>query len=125
MELPMSDDWFVLALEAVDDAAREVHASVDSVVAMLRDAAGKHSEGSPLHAVVAALVESGGRSARLAPTLAYERFEAAVTAYRSQAIRALVDEEGMSFTEIGRLTGVSRQMVARLYRSAQEQAGTG
>jgi hypothetical protein len=108
----MSDDWFVLAVEAVDAAARDVHA------AMLKDAVEERSGGSSVQAVVAGLVDRGGRNARLAPTVAYERFEATLTAYRARAIRALVDEEGLSFTDVGRLTGVSRQMVARLYRSA-------
>jgi hypothetical protein len=114
----MSDDWFVLAVEAVEAAAQEVHASVDGVVAMLKNAVEERSGGSSVQVVVAGLVERGGRDARLAPTVAYERFEAALTAYRARAIRALVDEEGLSFTDVGRLTGVSRQMVARLYRSA-------
>lgn len=120
----MSDDWFVLAVEAVDAAAQEVHVSVDSVVGMLKDAANARTGGASVQAVVAGLVDRGGRQARLAPTVAYEQFLAALTAYRGQAIVALVDEEGLSFTEVGRLTGVSRQMVARLYRSAKEHPGT-
>jgi hypothetical protein len=114
----MSDDWFLLAVRVVDAAAADLHAAVDSVVDLLREAADQRSGGLPVQAVVAGLVDRGGRDARLAPTLAFERFEGALTAYRARAIRALVDEEGLTFTEVGRLTGVSRQMVARLYRSA-------
>jgi hypothetical protein len=120
----MCDDWFVSAVQAVEATARDVHESVDGVVEMLKDAAEERSGGSSVHAVVAGLVDKGGRDARLAPTVAYERFEAAVTAYRARAITALVDEEGLSFTAVGRLTGVSRQMVARLYRSSEERSGT-
>ena len=116
----MSDDWFEVAVRAVEAAATDVHAAVDDVVGMLRHAADERSEGTRLQAVVAGLVDGGGREARLAPTVAYDRFEAAVTAYRARAIRALVDEEGLSFTDVGRLTGVSRQMVARLYQSVEE-----
>ena len=40
----------------------------------------------------------------------------AVTEYRAHVIRSLVDDEHLSFSEIGDVIGVSRQMVARLYR---------
>ena len=36
--------------------------------------------------------------------------------YRAGLIRAMVDDEKLSFTAVGRRLGVSRQMVARLYR---------
>ena len=36
--------------------------------------------------------------------------------YRVGLIRAMVDEEELSFTEVGRRLSVSRQMIAKLYR---------
>lgn len=116
----MSDDWFVSAVQAAATAAEDVHAAVDSVVEMLWQAAAERAGGSPVQTVVAGLVDQGGRVARLAPTVAFGRFEAAVTAYRARAIQAMVDEEGLSYVAVARLTGVSRQMVARLYRSVGE-----
>jgi hypothetical protein len=50
--------------------------------------------------------------------VAFREFEAAVTDYRASMIRALVDEDHLTFTEVGELTEASRQMVARLYRRA-------
>ena len=116
----MSEDWFATAVHVVETAAVEVHEALDSVVGLLRKAAVERTAGLPVQVVVTHLVERGGRDARLAPTVAAERFESAVTAYRARAIRALVDEEGLSFTAVARLTGVSRQMVARLYRTAHD-----
>jgi hypothetical protein len=110
-----------MSVEAVEAAARDAHAALDRVVAMLRQAARERTASSTVHTVVAGLVDKGGRDARLAPTVAFAQFEAVVTAYRARAIRAMVDEEGLSFTAVGRLTGVSRQMVARLYRSSSER----
>jgi DNA invertase Pin-like site-specific DNA recombinase len=72
--------------------------------------------GDGLVDIIPALVARGGRETRLAPTRAYHAFERAITAYRARAIRELVDDEHMTYTEIAELIGVSRQMVARLYR---------
>ena len=55
-------------------------------------------------------------SARLRSSAAIDAFEHAVMVYRVGLIRAMVDEEKLSFSEVGRRMGVSRQMIARLYR---------
>jgi hypothetical protein len=73
--------------------------------------------GADLVQTVHRLNELGGRETRLAPTAAFREFERAMTAYRATAIRLLVDDNGMSFSDVGKLIGVSRQMVARLYRA--------
>ena len=72
----MPDDWFVVAVRAVEAAATDVHTAVDDVVDMLRRAGAEHSEGTPVHAVVAALVDRGGRrldSRPRSPTTASRR----------------------------------------------------
>jgi hypothetical protein len=46
---------------------------------------------------------------------AINAFENAVAVYRGGLIRAMVDEEKLTFTEVGRILGVSRQMASRLY----------
>jgi predicted DNA-binding protein (UPF0251 family) len=50
--------------------------------------------------------------------LAFRELERAVADYRASKVRALVDEEQLTFTEVAKLTGVSRQIVARLYKGA-------
>jgi predicted DNA-binding protein (UPF0251 family) len=44
-----------------------------------------------------------------------EEYEHAVMLFRRGMVRALVDEGGLSLTEVARRMGVSRQGVARLY----------
>jgi predicted HTH domain antitoxin len=72
--------------------------------------------GVPVSEIVADLISQGGREARLRSSAAIEAFEHAVMVYRVGLIRAMVDEEKLSFAEVARLMGVSRQMIARLYR---------
>ena len=49
---------------------------------------------------------------------AQRAFDDAFTAARAEGIRLLVDDEGLSLTEVGRVVGRSRQFVTRLYRRA-------
>jgi hypothetical protein len=112
----MSDDWYLGSIDQVQRAADDLHASLDVVVDALADARTARVAGDGLVDIIRALVDRGGREARLAPTQAFHAFEQSITAYRARAIRALVDDEHMTYTEIAELIGVSRQMVARLYR---------
>jgi hypothetical protein len=81
----------------------------------LEDARRERAARVDLVAIVQHLKDQGGRETRLAPTVAFREFEQALTAYRATAIRILVDETGMTYSAVGELIGVSRQMVARLY----------
>jgi DNA-directed RNA polymerase specialized sigma24 family protein len=112
----MSDDWYMDSIDRVQRAADDLHASLDVVMDALADARTARAAGDGLVDIVGGLVARGGRETRLAPTRAFRAFEQAVTAYRARTIRALVDGERMTYTEIAELLGVSRQMVARLYR---------
>jgi hypothetical protein len=108
-------------IAALDDAARAVAGlkdAVDPLLKALTQARASRHAGVPLPEVVAGLVEAGGRELRLTPSRACRELERSLTTYRAVAIRELVDEDGLTFTEIAKLTGVSRQMVGRLYRSA-------
>jgi len=58
--------------------------------------------------------EMDGTRAGVVSSLA--RFSRAYAACRSEAIKALVDEEGRTLTDVARLTGHSRQRVSELYR---------
>jgi hypothetical protein len=111
------DDPVLAAIDEVVRAGAGVHEAVDPVVDALLEARAARAAGMPLPKIVGGLVERGGRSLRLTPALALREMERAVTAYRVAAIRELVDEHGLTFTEIAELTGVSRQMVGRLYKS--------
>lgn len=114
----MSQDPVVEALDEVEAAAAMLHQAVDAVTHELMRARELRRGGKPMTAIVQQLVMAGGRQLRMMPMGAAAEFERAVTAYRAAAIKDLVDDEGMTFTQVAAMTGVSRQMVARLYRAA-------
>jgi hypothetical protein len=113
----MDDDWYVTAVDQVVSAADQLHSSLQRVVDLLSIARGERLAGRDVTEIVTGLVDGGGRDVRLTPTVAFDHFERAVTMYRARTIRALIDEKGMTFTAVATLTGVSRQMIARLYQA--------
>jgi hypothetical protein len=112
-------------VDQVACAADQLYSSLQRVVDRLAIAREERLAGRDLIDIVGGLVDDGGRGIRLAPTVAFDDFERAVTMYRARTIRALVDEKGMTFTAVASLTGVSRQMIARLYRADVKDRGTG
>jgi hypothetical protein len=112
----LAEDWYAASIDRVEAAARSVHEAVDAVVAALAAARQERLAGRPLPAIVESLVARGGKETRRSADDAFREYTKAVTAYRAAAIQALVDEDGMTLSEVARITGVSRQMVARLYR---------
>jgi hypothetical protein len=119
----MSEDWYVDAIDAVQSAAAVLHETLDRNVATLLVARQERAEGMALRRIVERLVERGGTASRRSVDEAFRAYSDAVTAYRAVVIRALVDEEEMTLTEIASLTGVSRQMVGRLRRAAEADDG--
>jgi CRP-like cAMP-binding protein len=115
----MSDDLYVDSIDKVEEAANELLASIVGMFEQLGQARRERLAGVDLVSIIRELVAHGGRQSRLAPTIAFRKLEQAVTDYRATAIRELVDEQHMTFSQIGELTGVSRQMVARLYRQTE------
>jgi hypothetical protein len=115
---PVSGDPYVEAVDEVTSAADRLHKSVDRLVQQLAGARGQRLAGADMLDIVSLLVDAGWRDARRAPTADFKEFQQALTACRACAARGLVDDEGLSFTSVSLLTGVSRQMVARLYRAA-------
>jgi len=114
------DDWYVASIDDVQRSAENLKAAIDRAMDALLEARSSRLAGVGLVDIVHGLVAGGGRDTRLGPTRAFNAWEGAIAAYRAQTVRALVDEEHMTFTEIGKLTGVSRQMVARLYQAAAD-----
>jgi hypothetical protein len=112
----LAGDWYVRSVERIEAAADELRSAIDGVVESLQVAGRQRSQDLPLVDIVRRLNARGGREHRLEPTVAFRHFESAVTAYRAEAVRALVDDDGLTFSAIAQLLGVSRQMVARLYR---------
>ena len=116
------DDWYVASIDEVQRSAEELKAAIDDAMDALLEARSSRLAGVGLVDIVQGLVAGGGRETRLGPTHAFKAWEAAINAYRAQAVRALVDEDHMTYTQIGKLIGVSRQMVARLHQAAANES---
>ncbi|HEV7526998.1 MAG TPA: hypothetical protein VGP92_18720 [Acidimicrobiia bacterium] len=113
----MSQDWYLDAIERVQSSAAVVHQALDHVVETLAHAGDVRLSGGPLSEIVEGLSRNGA-GIRRAVDDAFRLYADSITAYRSTVIRALVDDEGMTHADIARMTGVSRQMVGRLYHGA-------
>jgi hypothetical protein len=110
-------DWYVESIEEIERTAAALHDAVDSTVIMLRRARAERLHGAGVTQVVERLMADGLPETRRQADEAFAAYTAAITRYRARAIRALVDDEGMTLSEVARLTGVSPQAVGRLYRS--------
>jgi len=113
-----SKDWWIASIDKIQGVANDLHGAIESVMDALYEARSRRLAGVGDLDIAKGLVARGGRETRLGPTVAFREFEAALTDCRASMIRALVDEEHMTFTDVGELIGVTRQMVARLYRRA-------
>jgi len=116
--MAISEDWCARLIDRIEGAANELNEALERVLDALREARSRRLAGVGDVDIAKGLVARGGRETRLGPTVAFREFEAALTDCRASMIRALVDGDHMTFTEVGELIGVSRQMVARLYRRA-------
>jgi hypothetical protein len=112
----MDRDPFLAAIEGVAEAGRSACVAIESAVSALEVGARSRSAGVPLVDIVDDLIGAGGREVRLAATHRFHEFEGAVAEMRASVVRILIEDEGESFTEVGRRLHISRQAVARLYR---------
>ncbi|MEA3214354.1 MAG: hypothetical protein QOJ19_510 [Acidimicrobiia bacterium] len=119
----MNEDWFITSINRIEGSANELHAALDHVVDVLQDAKRQRLAGIALVEITKDLARRGVREARLELTRSFREFEHNVTRYRAATIRALVEEERMTFSAIAEMAGVSRQMIARLHRSAAVSEG--
>jgi hypothetical protein len=109
-------NWLLEAIRRVEQTGEEAQVAIGEGVASIDGARQKLVAGTPVSEIVDDLVAQGGRDARLKSSAAIDAFEHAVMVYRVALIRAMVDDEKLSFSDVGRRLAVSRQMVARLYR---------
>jgi len=113
------EDWFVTAVRRVSDAGRTACESVEAAVSALETGRLARLAGRPISEIVDDLIRGGGRDVRLDAAGAFRQFEREIQAMRAGAIRAMIDEEGLSVTEASARLGVSRQAGARLYRAGE------
>jgi hypothetical protein len=119
----MYRDPFVAAAEEVATAGRAACDAIESAIRALEVGARARTTGIPLVDIVDELIGAGGRDVRLGTVDAFHEFERALAVMRACVVCALVEDDGLSLTEVGLRLQVSRQAVARLYRHAKEDDG--
>ncbi len=107
------------AIMRVEETGRAAQVAIGEGVASIDRAREKLLGGATVSQIVDDLVAQGGRETRLRSSAAINAFEHAIMVYRVGLIQAMVDDEKLSFSEVGRRLSVSRQMVARLYRRSE------
>jgi hypothetical protein len=112
-----STNWLLEAIDRIEQTGEGAQRAIRDGLASMDRAKEQLLAGAPVSEIVDDLIARGGRDARLRSSAAIDAFEHAVMEYRVGLIRAMVDDEQLSFTDVGRRLGVSRQMIARLYRS--------
>jgi hypothetical protein len=116
----MDRDPFVAAAEEVAAAGRAACEAIESAIRALEVGARARTAGVPLVDIVDELIGAGGRDVRLTSTDAFHEFERAVAKMRAGVVYILVDQGGLSLTDVALRLQISRQAVARLYRQAGE-----
>ena len=110
----------MVATEEVVAAGRAACDAIESAIRALEVGAQARTAGVPLVDIVDDLIGNGGRGVRLATADAFHDFERAIAEMRARVVRTLIEEEGLSLTEVALRLQVSRQAVARLHRHATE-----
>ena len=64
--------------------------------------------------IVDELITAGGRETRLSAADAFHEYEREIALMRADVVRALVDEGGLSLTDVAKRLKISRQSAARL-----------
>ena len=116
----MTEDWFVGAVERVADAGRQACLAIETAVGALREGCEARTAGRSIADVVDELVAKGGREIRLGAADAFREYERAIASMRAGVVRALVDEGGLSLTDVAKRLKISRQAAARLYEPVRE-----
>ena len=124
-EYTMTEDWFVGAVERVADAGRQACLAIETAVGALREGCEARNAGRSIVDVVDELIAAGGRETRLSAADAFREYERAIASMRAGVVRALVDEGGLSLTDVAKRMKISRQAAARLYEPAPERRDEG
>ncbi len=116
----MTEDWFAAAVERVADAGLQAGLAIETAVGALQEGREARGAGASIVDVVDELIAAGGRQTRLSAAEAFREYERSIASLRTGVVRALVDEGGLSLTDVARRMKISRQAAARLYEPAPE-----
>jgi hypothetical protein len=120
-----AQDWFAGAVERVANAGRQACLAIETAVGALREGCKARNAGRSVVDVVDELIAAGGRETRLSAADAFREYERAIASMRTGVVRALVDEGGLSLTDVAKRMKISRQAAARLYERVRERADEG
>ena len=104
----MHQDPFVAAAEEVAAAGRAACEAIESAIRALEVGALARTTGAPLVDIVDELIGAGGRDVRLATTDAFHEFERALAKMRAGVVYTLVEQDGLSLTEVAFRLPISR-----------------
>jgi hypothetical protein len=119
-----AQDWFAGAVERVANAGRQACLAIETAVGALREGCARNA-GRSVVDVVDELIAAGGRETRLSAADAFREYERAIASMRTGVVRALVDEGGLSLTDVAKRMKISRQAAARLYERVRERGDEG
>ncbi|SDP11071.1 hypothetical protein SAMN04515671_2958 [Nakamurella panacisegetis] len=120
-ECAITEDGFEAAVQRVADAGDDARRAIDRAVGALREGCAAHNAGRSMADVVDQLVAAGGREIRLSAADAFREYERAIATMRAGVVRTLVDEDGLSLTDVAKRMKISRQAAARLYQPGQDR----
>jgi len=112
----MASDWLLTALGAVERTAEDAAFKLGEVHDRLDPVRADRLAGVALPIIATRLATEGGE-ARREIAASFHAYEHAVASLRAQVVRALVDDEGATLSELARRMGLSRQAVGRLYEA--------
>ena len=121
----MTEDWFAAAVERVAHAGRLACLAIETAVGALREGCEARNAGRSIVDVVDELIAAGGRETRLSAAEAFREYERAIASMSAGVVRALVDEGGLSLTDVAKRMKISRQAAARLYEPLRERGDEG
>jgi hypothetical protein len=122
---PEPDDRFLEAIDDIGAAVEAAREALDESTEPLVSARRRRLAGASMLDILDDLVAAGGPEAlRRKTATAFACYERAVRAFRGTVIRTLVDEEGVSLSEVSRRLSISRQMTTRLYDAAGGDTST-
>jgi predicted DNA-binding protein (UPF0251 family) len=110
----VDNDWLLVDFDRVERCGRAVRDTMADALLVLEPIRQERVTRLPLVRIAARLSSEGGQARRRVAS-AWEEYEKAVALLRSHVIRALVDEERVTLSQLASNMGVSRQTVKRLY----------
>ena len=114
---PAQHDPLLVRIDALKKAEQEVRGALKDATSTMETVRVDRIQGVPLPQLAERALSLEGRDIRRRAAAAIAEYEHAMMRFRATIIRELVNEHELNFAEIARRMKISRQMVARLYRS--------